>query len=256
MKETWQIWSGIFPSFASVPTTHDVHSDDIWVDKSKSTMEILAKGDLCDAEIHMFHSYPIFSAILILLEKHANIVVADIGGNLGQLGKIIELQVPRTAGRVHWIVVENERIVEEGKELGLGKGITFCTRENLVDHKRHAEVDLIHFGSVIQYFENWKDEIRFYVELCDPEFIGFSDAVVGNVNTYISLQDYYGNHQPYRFLNQDDFETYISKLDFNLEYKWPNIHNKTELYFPQSGFTKDRQIAHTFNYIFRKDQMK
>lgn len=256
MKETWKIWSGIFPSFASITPAHDVHAGDIWVNRSKLTMEILAKGDLCDAEIHIFHSSPIFSAILMLLEKHANIAVADIGGNLGQLGKIIELQAPRTAGRVHWIVVENERIAKEGKALALGDNITFYERNDLVERKLGIQVQLLHFGSVIQYFENWQDEIGFYLDIFDPEFIGFSDAVVGNVSTYISLQDYFGSHLPYRFLNKDQFETFISKMNFELEYRWPNIHSKTELYFPQSGFPKDRQIAHTFNYIFRKGSAK
>lgn len=63
--------------------------------------------------------------------------------------------------------------------------------------------DLIHAASSFQYLECWKDLIENFASL-NPKYILLSDVFAGAINSFVTLQNYYGSKIPHWFFNLQD----------------------------------------------------
>lgn len=113
--------------------------------------------------------------------------------------------------------------------------------------------DIINCCSVIQYVDNWKLLID---KLCKTKsnYIYFSDLFSGNINSFVTLQNYYESKIPHWFLNLDEFKKELNIRGYKLISKKKMI--TTRLNFktivPMKNFNYKFRIPHTLNLLFER----
>lgn len=245
-----KVFSGRFSNFFEAAGTLDPYDDKIWADKSVNRFEQLF-GAPEQAQLNDFREYLISAAVYKYGSEEKPLRVLDVGGNLGQVALNI-FSMFKTKLVRQWDIVETKSIVDlQDIVKKLDHPIDFYSTDEI---KLLGKYDLLHFGSVLQYFENWEKKISDYFEIIEPKIVVFSDAMVGNVSTFVALQEYYGKKMPYRILSQSDFMNFMEKKGYILEVSTNYIHNKTGYFFESLELKPDESFLCSQNYIFTKNQ--
>lgn len=78
-----------------------------------------------------------------------------------------------------------------------------------------SNFDLIHAASSLQYIEHWQDLIEKFASL-NPQYILLSDVFAGVINSFVTLQNYYGSRIPHWFLNLKEILDAFDKQGYRL----------------------------------------
>lgn len=78
------------------------------------------------------------------------------------------------------------------------------------------------------------------------EHLIFVGALAGQIEPFVTVQNYYGSKIPVRFLNLDDFVQEMKNLEYQLLYKTPHISKRlaAEGVLPMGNFSKEHRIEH------------
>ena len=79
-----------------------------------------------------------------------------------------------------------------------------------------GDFDLIYAASSFQYIENWQDLIEKFTSL-DPQYILLADVFAGAINSFVTLQNYYGSRIPHWFLNLKELIDVFNKHGYRLD---------------------------------------
>ena len=77
---------------------------------------------------------------------------------------------------------------------------------------------------------------------------------VGNITSYVSLQNYYKNKIPHWFLNYREFDEELRKNGYKLMYK-SKMNTKRlgfKIHLPMENFNLKDRIPHTLNLLYKK----
>jgi putative methyltransferase (TIGR04325 family) len=192
------------------------------------------------------HEYcvPVLAAALQATRPHLRVL--DFGGSVGFLFYPLVGALARPDDlELH--VVDNASICRAGRELFAGEPrITF-----------HSELpggpfDLVHLGSSIQYVNDWAWLVRELV-VSTPEFLVFDDVPAGDIETFVSLQNYYGQQIPHWFFDVREFVATVTRVTgYRLFYTARYVGTflgKTGT-FPMEKFPKERRIDNAYNLAF------
>lgn len=241
------IWSGVHRTFSDVPTGGDAFVHPQWVDKSIVRLEsAISRSDaLPSAE------YPVAAAVVGAWDGATAVTVLDIGGNLGQLAPDVQRRLPGIP--TAWTVLERDDLLSEvRKRISLPSSVKFCT--SLAD-LQGERFDVLHFGSVLQYFEDWREELTLIctAHATPTAWIAISDAMVGkDIESFVTRQAYYERNLVMHFLNLGELLEHLESLHFGLMLLEPYLTPHTRSYYPEPDLPAERRIPHPLNMVFRR----
>jgi putative methyltransferase (TIGR04325 family) len=189
---------------------------------------------------------PIFSATLHA--ERGRLRILDFGGGLG--GGYLKIKACLPPSRpLEYHVWEVTSICEAGREhFQNNLEITFHSqRPDLEGH-----LDLINFGSSLQYVENWKGLLDEMATL-KAEYLLFRDLPAGNIPTYVTLQRYYESKIPCWFFNLQEFIDRVSHMGYHLIFQSrfiPFILGKKQGY-PQENFEPQYRLGYPCILLFK-----
>ena len=139
--------------------------------------------------------------------------VLDFGGGLASTYLPLRAMLPDDIN-LEFVIVENKEICEAGHKLFASDSrITF--RADMP----HGEVfDIVHAGSSIHYVEDRIGLLGNFAEL-KPDVLIFADLPAGDIETFVTAQNYYARNIPVRFWNIVDFIQNVEKTGYKLQLK-------------------------------------
>lgn len=113
--------------------------------------------------------------------------------------------------RMDYTIVEGREVCKLG--IDIVEGITY-----LSPMPSSSNFDLIHVASSLQYIEDWQVLIEKFASF-NPNYILLSDVFAGDINSFVSLQNYYGSRIPHWFLNLKELIDAFDKQGYRLKMK-------------------------------------
>ena len=176
-------------------------------------------------------------------KKKKDLQVLDYGGGIG-VGYFYLLQ--NLDKKLNYTIVEIPSFVKNINK----------SRELKIKYKTKISsnnFDVIICCSVFQYINDWKKKIK-KLTATKTKYIYFADMFVGNIISYVSLQNYYKSKIPHRFINYNDFNNEMVKNKYKLisksKMKTKRLNFKNKL--PMNNFSYDDRIDHTLNLLYKK----
>ena len=232
------VWEGIFKDFKEVPKDTNVFNTKDW---EKQALNYLKKSKL---ENLKFQDY-ILPVVSSVISEKKTLKILDVGGGLGVHYWPIKKSTDKT---LKLTILEKNNIVISGNKLWKNnKEVNFISSVN-----SNMSFDLIHFGSVIQYIDNWEQFIESILKV-NCKFILFSDCFAGEIKTFVTAQNYYGSKIPTRFLNIKEFIGFMNlkkyQLIFKSEYDRTMLGKRDPL--PLNHLPKKNQLKYAHHLLFK-----
>ena len=208
-------WDGVFESFAEAAAESQVFEGQRWLDKSLAYAKTaLAQsrssgGAVSSVAVTTDYGLPFLAAVAA--RRHAVLRVLDFGGRWERVRCRSERCSPATS-ELEFVVVENAAITDAGSTLFADdSGVRFRT-----DLPAPSErFDIVHFGSSLQYVDDWKGLLA-SVSALEPEYLVFADLTAADNRSFVTVQRYDDRRIPVRFWNVDEFIAAVSALGFEL----------------------------------------
>jgi putative methyltransferase (TIGR04325 family) len=241
------IWSGVHAAFSDVPADDDGFIHPLWLEKSVARLQDAqaAPGPSPSAE------YALTDAVLAASVTSEPVTVLDVGGNLGQSAISVGRRLPGV--RVAWTVLEREDLLAAARAATeLPREVTFVSDPaQLAGHP----FDVVHLGSVLQYFEDWRGTLA---ELTTENtrigsWLVISDAMVGaDIPSFVTRQAYYERGLTMHFLNLGELVDHLGTLGFRLLLQEPYLTPHTARYYPEPDLPVGHRIDHPLNLVLRR----
>lgn len=246
------IWEGVYSSFADAPDAEAVFNSDIWVKKQQQRIleklhTLEANKNISDAAVSK--DYPLAAMIAVLRHKKP-LRIIDYGGAMGQSYLELMAKIPGIEDRVDYIVVEMPALVKDvPEEIKDIKGLSFVD-----DIKNLAgNADIVHIGSTLQYVDDWQGLLTKFSKKFQPDFFILSDLLVGDIPSFVTIQNYYDHSIKVRFTNIEEFITFWEKTDYNLVYRSYYQPLNDGSYFPNHALPKTHRIKKACHLVFSRD---
>jgi len=218
-QKNWngKIWEGIYRSFDEVKSEDDIFSEKIWIKKYTELLENnLAVYENKSIEINNLSSFNTYILPLVnaMIEDKQKIKILDFGGGLGtEFLKTMSLL--ENSYKILFTIVEKKLICEIGEKYFRNyNGIKFVDK---IPSKEQT-FDIINAGSSFHYVDKWL-EILEQLNKCNPKYLIFSDLPAGEIETFVTCQNYYGKKNPVRFWNINEFVQKVEKVGFKLIFR-------------------------------------
>lgn len=213
-----KIWDGIYKNFAEandhqIDIRTEVWDNSIWMKKQLSqqneSIHKLNTGKII-SELAVTKEYCLPLILSTMYEKFSEIRVLDFGGGLGSTYLPLISMLPEDFN-FKFTIVENEALCESGNELFKDdKKIQFSAHMPL-----NEKFDIVHLGSSMQYVENWQELINDFYKM-KPRYLIFADLPAGDIETFVTNQNFNGTKIPVRFWNVAEFISETEKFGFKL----------------------------------------
>ena len=191
------------------------------------------------------YRYQDFLTIIKKLFKNTKeIRVLDFGGGFG----IGYFYLKKNSIKLfNYTIVENKTMVENFKNKN--RNIKYISKFNY-----DVKYDIVNCCSVIQYIEKWKLLINKLSNI-KSNYIFFSDMFIGEVKTFVTLQNYYGDKIPHWFLNFEEFDYELRKRGFTLIKKSKMITKRLQknIILPMNNFDKKHTLSFTLNLLYKRN---
>ena len=242
------IWEGEFETFdqALKKSKGKGFTGKKWIDSQYRDFQICNKFFLKKRKLPLKISYRYqnFGNLIEKYFKKKKIKVLDYGGGFG-LG-FYYLRQNRGFNKIDYTIVESKEIVE--KFINLNKNINYKTTL-----KKNESFEIVNFCSVLQYIKNWK-KFLFNISKRKIKYLYLSDMFVGNIISFVSLQNYYQSKIPHRFINFDELNHYLLSLGYDLIQKKKMITKRLDkkTVLQMNNFSKTKRLKYTLNLLYKK----
>lgn len=250
--ESIKIWEGVFANFYEIQETENIYESERWLASNlERSRNVIDSEGLFTYRSRIARDYPLKMAVLAALESNTKVSILDVGGGYGKHSIEIQSTFQDIESRINFYILENNVSVDfYTMNIKLPKNFHFIQNISEIG-KRQVVIDVLHFGSVIQYFQNLKVELSDILQTSKPRWIVFSDLMAGDIETFVTVQNYYDSKIPFRFVNFEEINKFVCPWGYKLFVKEFYEHDSTNLYFPQKGFDKKYQIYNSMNVIYR-----
>jgi len=247
-----KIWKGVFANFNEIQDTENIYESERWLESNLDrSRKVIDNEGHFTYRSKIARDYPLKMAVLAALESKVKISVLDVGGGYGKNVMEIQSTFLDIESRIDFYILENSVLIDFYKmNIKLPKNFYFIQNISEIE-KLQAGIDVLHFGSVIQYFQNLKVELGDILQTSRPKWIVFSDLMAGDIETFVTVQNYYDSKIPFRFVNFEELNKLVGDWGYKLFVKEFYEHDSTSVYFPQKGFDKKYQIDNSMNVIYR-----
>lgn len=250
--DDFNIWEGVYENWDKVPADEGFFESDLWVNKisglAQSHFEAYQASDIT-APVSTTRDYilPIVASMVELSEGET-LRVLDFGGGLAAIYFSLITAFPETK-KVEFHIVEAEAVCVRGKKI-------FSSQPNIHFHSKLPElqgpVHIIHSGSGLQYIQDWEGLIASFAEY-KPQYFILADMMVGDIKTFVTIQNFYGKKIRSRFLNIKELLAATEGLGFRLIYKSRYLKETRGIMgpLPMENFEKECRLAHASQILFR-----
>ncbi len=256
-KWNGKIWEGVYANFNEAPGESDVFDMSNWLIKQKNQLNkrINLKNFEKNVEISSFsESRDYCLPLIVAMESNEkSISVLDFGGGL--VGTYLETlaSIPYKEDNIEFLIIEKPEICKIGREIfGNDHQINFST--SLPTYK--TEIDIIHLGSSLQYIDDWigllSDLSKF-----KAKYMIFADLPAADIDSFVTIQNYYGNKIPVRFWNLSEFISSIENFGYKLIFKTryikdsPKKHGASDIDSIKRCFDCNHRLGYFSQLVFR-----
>ncbi len=243
------IWNGVYASWTDAPQSDDVFDGPLWLDRITDTAiqmraEYESTGLLKPVKIGLDYALPVVAGMAMPVDRPLTVI--DYGGGLA--ASYFSL-VAAVSGAVNFYVIETEEVCRRGRELfGDIDGLSFQSQFPQPD----TPVDIIHAGSSLQYVEDYPEMLEHFSKF-RPTYLLLADVLAGNIDTFVSTQNYYGKTIRVRFLNLEELLSEANRAGFRPIYKSlfsAAIHGKVDR-LPMDNFRDGYKLDFPCQLLFR-----
>lgn len=249
------IWEGIYNSFKECPKAGKGFESETWISQSLTRLKKLLDMTQENKTIPKVVSYntsllPFLTSLVIEMTEKKKVNILDLGGGLG-FTYIPVIYACEEQQYIDYHIVESKSICEVGRDF-------FKDDERIHFHtslpQEPKTMNIIHFGSSLQYIEDWRGYINALVKY-NPLYFLFTDLIAGDIPTYVSLQNYYESKIPYRFYNIKEIIEHFSSIHFRLLFKsiYKNTYLGKEQELPQENFPDEFRLENSCSLLFCKE---
>ena len=247
------IWEGVYREWNEAPKEGRGFASPKWLASQVSEVESQLNGAEESHDLYAsFSRDSVLAAVTATLwPRKSRVKILDFGGGLATTFFSLIGSLPDPS-RVEFHVVENSIMCDAGERL-------FVHEHNLKFHTcipvEPARFDVIHAARSLQYVEDWLGLLREFSHR-RAEYVIFVGVLAGEIEPFVTVQNYYGSKIPVRFLNLDDFVQEMKNLEYQLLYKTRHISTRlgAEGVLPMGNFSKEHRIEYPWQLIFRREQ--
>ncbi|MDG2252934.1 MAG: methyltransferase, TIGR04325 family [Methylophilaceae bacterium] len=220
-KWNGKIWEGVYESFYEAPKNTDFFNKRKWLEQEESKCDKKRRlfnnsDNSYISKLALTNDYCLPSILSTMLTKNEVITVLDFGGGLGSLYyETLELTVNKK--NIRFIIVENNSICSIGNDFfNADSNVEFLTE--LPKLKNDHKINLIHAGSSMHYVDDWKKLLDIFAKY-QPKYMIFADLPAGDIETFVTIQNQYGDKAPVRFWNLKEFVDIVEDKGYELIFK-------------------------------------
>lgn len=239
------IWEGVYRSFEEAGGNIDGFTE-LWVERSTEKARRLIEEARAPGFIPSTgYALPLVAAMV--QARRGCVSILDFGGSVG-------LSFPSIAAalsdpnEIEMVIVDNESICRAGRNVFAGdQRIRFHVQPPAIPF------DIVHCGSSIQYVSDWAAAVRELTTAAQPAYLIFDDVPAGNIETFVSLQNYYDKKIPHWFFNAREFiETVTRETGYELCYKARYVATVLGQVgpLPMGNFPVEMRIENACNLVF------
>lgn len=249
--KSFNIWEGVYESFqaAKKEVCGQVFNGDIYLKRT------LAAANECLDSLNNHKPIPQFhkqrSNLLppiVALYGGQKLRILDFGGGLG-IGYMTLLEsIPEAVNKIRYTIVEIPEVCELGEQVhGKGGRISFISSIPLC-----ASFDIVHAASSMQYIENWEDWVSAIASLM-PNYILLSDVFAGEIDSFVTLQYYYGFRIPHWFLSLKDLLSAFDACGYQLIMKSSVTSRRLNQHdvLPMDNFPAPLRLQESLHLLFK-----
>lgn len=251
-NSSFNIWEGFYKTFQEAKTEALGlgFSGDVYLARALAAANECLDSLKAKKPIPQFHKQrsnllPPIAAMIM----RDSLSVLDFGGGLG-IGYMTLLEsLPDATSKIRYIITEVSEVCELGEQLhGGGRGITYLPSIPL-----STSFDIVHAASSLQYIENWKEWVS-TITIISPKYILLSDVFAGEINSYVTLQNYYGSRIPHWFLNIHELLKEFEKSGYQLIMKSAVSSRRLnqEDVLPMANFPPNLRLHESLHLFFKK----
>lgn len=251
--KSFQIWEGIYDSFQSAAAEKigAGFGGEIYRERSLvAANECLAalKSSKPIPQFHKQRSTLLPIAVAMMLGNNEIVKILDFGGGLGIGYMTLSESIPNDFNRTKYTIVEDPAVCDVGRDLISGQGVKY-----LPILPSSGDFDLIHAASSLQYIENWRDLIEKFASL-NPKYILLSDVFAGDINSFVTLQNYYGSRIPHWFLNLKELLDTFYKRGYRLNMQSYATSRRLNIddILPMANFPENLRLQQSLHLLFQK----
>jgi len=217
-----QPFFGMFESFGEVEVDDTLENSE-WLDYQLGELDYI--GDEPDQELKSFLS--------------DGMVVVDFGGSLGH--SYLKIANSGQFDNLEYHIIETSIMVDAGHRL-------FPDYQRLFFHEQVPNlplVDVVYSRTALQYVEDWRGALERLANL-GAKYIVLSDTQVGNNQTFVGIQNWYGHFIPNWFFNIDELTDAVPGYDIFTVSKGMSVN--------MSNYPKEQRLTHACNLTFRRKE--
>lgn len=246
----FHVWDGVYASFAEAHGDLAVFNAAKWLERSKEKALALRERFTKEHRTQLStqdYCLPLLAAVCGASLHRLRIL--DFGGALGFSFFPVRAGLPAEIA-LNFEIVEQPALVRLGRELFADeRGLSFHDDLDVME----GQYDIVHCGSVLQYVEDWKGLLQKLCEFRAP-FLVLDDIPAGNIETYVTLQHYFGKKIPCWFWNLDQFITRVRACGyrpiFQTRYVARILGKAGPL--PMGNLPEARRLEHAVNIVFKR----
>jgi putative methyltransferase (TIGR04325 family) len=249
--EDFRIWSGIYDRFPNDCDAGGFEDEAALVRSQNDITAALKKADkgLPVSSISIWNQYPLAILLSVISPQGGSVRVLDFGGGMGATYLAVRATL-RSPARIVFYVVELREIAAAARAIFADdRNVQFL--DDLTDAP--DKLDVVHAGSAFQYVDDWQELLREFATR-EPEFIAFGNLLAGDIEPFVTLQNYWGHQIPVRFHNFDRVMGVLSDLGYQIIFD--AFHEQTILGkrqpLPMDNFPKNRRIDYGRNVLLRR----
>jgi len=256
LDEKFNIWEGVYDSFENA--SKDQIGPGFSGEEYKRRSLRVAKECLGALELKLpipsFHKQrsnllPITcSMMLSKMKLGEKLKVLDYGGGFGIGYMVLKESMENYINSVEYNIVEVSEVCKQGVKLFNSNEVFY--NETLIPGE---SFDIIHASSVLQYIDDWKGLLLKFSSF-EPKYILLSDIFAGEINPFVTLQNYYDSRIPHWFLNFNDIINYFSSIGYELIMKSyvSSKRLKSEDILPMDNFHIDNRLNMSLHLLLKK----
>ena len=245
-------WDGIYRSFAEAGGEASVFESPIWMEKivgrARAARErAKAGGAIPPVALTTDYALGFFSAAVA--KRAEPLRVLDFGGGMATSYVPLRAMLP-AAQPLDFVIVENSAIVARGSEL-FADDPSVSFRTDLPSPP--ARFALAHFGSSLQYVDDWKGLLASVIAL-GPEYLIFADLTAADNPSFVSIQQWHERRIPVHLWNVDDFVAAVEALDYEciLRARYRGYYLAADAELPTDNFNPEHRLTYTSQLVFRR----
>jgi putative methyltransferase (TIGR04325 family) len=144
--------------------------------------------------------------------------------------------------------VEGKRICEKGREIYVNfNNVYYHDFLPVCENRFH----IVHIAAALHYIRDWRELLKQLLNY-QPDVLMLNALNAGDIKTFVSFQNYYGEKIPVWFWNISEVTEYVQSLNYQLIYK-----SLLEFSFlgkiqplPMQNFPPEYRLARKCNLIF------